>query len=98
MGLDRVPVIMHFGPGSREPKRLENFNPLDAGALLNFFVSQSGSEMNIHEALKPEPNYNNLIFLTCKFVCDSETTACDLFFSDVMFEHLLCLILFNFLV
>lgn len=61
MGLDHVPVIVHFGPEQRKPKHFENFNPNDHTALLNFFTAQSGSQLNLEEAMKPEPNYNHLL-------------------------------------
>lgn len=62
MGLDQVPVIMHFGPEKRQPTKFENLNPNEQGALLNFMATQSGSQLNLQDAMKPEPNHNVLIF------------------------------------
>ena len=61
MGLDHVPAFYHFGPESRAPTSFENPNPNDNSALLNFFTSQSGSELNIQEAFKPINNYSILV-------------------------------------
>lgn len=55
---------MHFGPDARAPKQMENLNPNDIGAILSFMAQQSKSEINVQEALKPDPNYNNLIIIT----------------------------------
>lgn len=61
MGLDHVPVIFHFGPGSRAPKSFENTNPNEKGALLNFIASQSNSEINFEEAFKPPKDHSILV-------------------------------------
>lgn len=68
MGLDHVPVIMHFGPEARVPKKYENNDPNDPTKLLQFFATQSQSEINIEEIMKPEPNYNLKIVLASAVV------------------------------
>lgn len=65
MGLDHVPVIYHFGPESRAPKQFDNQNPNDVGAMLRFFAEQSGTQLNVDEAFKPEKNYSvSIVTLT----------------------------------
>lgn len=61
MGLDHVPVIMHFGPEARVPTKYENKDPNDPAYLLQFFATQSGSEINMAQVMKPEPNYSYTI-------------------------------------
>lgn len=63
MGLDHVPVIMHFGPEARAPKKYENNDPNDQNNLLRFFATQSGADINVEEILKPEPSYSLPIIL-----------------------------------
>lgn len=63
MGLDHVPVIMHFGPEARAPKKYENNDPNDQNTLLRFFATQSGADINVEEVLKPEPSYSLPIIL-----------------------------------
>lgn len=63
MGLNHVPVIMHFGPNARAPEKYENNDPNDSSQLLRFFATQSGANINVEEVLKPGPNYSLLIVL-----------------------------------
>lgn len=63
MGLDHVPVIMHFGPEARAPKKYENSDPNDPTKLLQFFASQSHSEIEIDQIMKPRSNLKlNIMF------------------------------------
>lgn len=63
MGLDHVPIIMHFGPDARAPKKFENNDPNDHSQLLRFFATQSGAEINVENSMKPEPRYSLPIVL-----------------------------------
>ena len=63
MGLDHVPIIMHFGPDARAPKKFENNDPSDHSQLLRFFATQSGAEIDVENSLKPGPNYSLPIVL-----------------------------------
>ena len=63
MGLDHVPVIMHFGPEKREPKTFGGLNPNDPSSLLNFITEQSGSKLDVQIALQPSVNYKKAILL-----------------------------------
>lgn len=49
--LDHVPVIMHFGPKSNKPTKFENSNLNDPHALLNFMLTQTGSQMNVESVM-----------------------------------------------
>lgn len=65
MKLDRVPVLMHFGPKSRSPNLFENMNPNDVAALLKFITIQSESTMNFESAVKKDPNYYMIFIVVC---------------------------------
>lgn len=62
MGLDHVPIIMHFGPDARAPTKYENNDPNNHSHLLHFFVIQSGADLNVEDSLRPGPNYSLPIF------------------------------------
>ena len=100
MGLDHVPVVMHFGPNNREPIKLENNNLVDPFHLLNFITSQSGARINFEEALKPEKSYvlhilvASLVFGLLGLVYFGKVPASLIFQNDYIWSALI-LVSFN---
>lgn len=87
MGLDHVPVIMHFGPESRAPKKYENNDPNDPTKLLQFFATQSHSEINIEDIMKPETNHNLKIVLASAVVILSGLVLSGKLPASVIFKN-----------
>lgn len=93
--LDHVPVIMHFGPKSNKPTKFENSNLNDPHALLNFMLTQTGSQMNVESVMNHQQSQYSkpMIFLAVMTVIAGliycgVVSASSVFFNPIIWSLL----------
>lgn len=62
MGVEYVPMILHFGPDSRLPTKYDDNSPSDSVALMKFVVVQSKSQSHVESSMIFEKNqFGNIL-------------------------------------